>query len=249
MGNEMVTQTAQVAADIASTAAPVAAQVIQDQNFIQWFATFMNQGGIFMWFIAAVWALGVAIAIERVKTLFRFDTDGTSLMNLIKKHVLLNDVHKAIQLCSDTQAALPRVLRSGLKRANQSKEQIQDAIEASMLEVIPQLDKRLSYLTLIANLSTLMGLLGTIQGLIQSFSAVATADPSQKAQLLANGISTAMNTTALGLVSAISIMVVHSILISKTDKIVSEVEENSVKLIDLLGTKKRDVNTNEEQAA
>jgi biopolymer transport protein ExbB len=249
MGNEMVTQTAQVAADIANTAAPVAAQVIQDQNFIQWFAMFMDQGGIFMWFIAAVWALGVAIAIERVKTLFRFDTDGTSLMNLIKKHVLLNDVHKAIQLCSDTQAALPRVLRSGLKRANQSREQIQDAIEASMLEVIPQLDKRLSYLTLIANLSTLMGLLGTIQGLIQSFSAVATADPSQKAQLLANGISTAMNTTALGLVSAISIMVVHSILISKTDKIVSEVEENSVKLIDLLGTKKRDVNTNEEQAA
>ncbi len=118
-----------------------------------------------------------------------------------------------------------------------------------MLEVIPQLDKRLSYLTLIANLSTLMGLLGTIQGLIQSFSAVATADPSQKAQLLANGISVAMNTTALGLVSAISIMVVHSILVNKTDKIVSEVEENSVKLIDLLGTKKRDVEAKDELAA
>jgi len=249
MGNEMVTQTAQVATDLAANAAPVATQVMQDQNFIQWFAMFMDQGGVFMWLIAAVWAVGVAIAIERVKTLFRYDTDGTSLMNLIKKHVLLNDVHKAIQLCSDTQAALPRVLRSGLKRANQSKEQIQDAIEASMLEVIPQLDKRLSYLTLIANLSTLMGLLGTIQGLIQSFSAVASADPSQKAQLLANGIATAMNTTALGLVSAISIMVIHSILINKTDKIVSEVEENSVKLIDLLGTKKRDVGASEEQAA
>ena len=159
-------------------------------------------------------------------------------MNIVKKHVLLNDVATAIQSCSNTNALLPNVLRSGLKRANQSKEQIQDAVEASMLEATPKVEKRLGYLSLVANISTLVGLLGTIYGLIQSFSAVATADPASKAKLLALGISKAMNTTALGLISAISIMVIHSILTSKSDKILSDLEENSVKLIDLLGTKR-----------
>ena len=242
MNPETVTNAAQVATDLAANTVAV-----EDPNFFQSLAMFMSDGGIFMWIIFAIWALGVAISIERIKSLFSMDVDGTSLMNMVKKHVLLNDVHKAIQLCSDSKAVLPKVLRSGLKRANQTKDQIQDSIEASMLEVMPQLDKRLGYLSLIANISTLMGLLGTIYGLIQSFSAVAQADPAQKAQLLALGISKAMNTTAFGLISAISIMVVHSVLVTKSDKILSEVEENSVKLIDLLGTKR--VPANEDNAA
>lgn len=213
-------------------------QMATDKSFIDSLALFMEEGGIFMWIIFGVWALGIAIAIERAKSLFSYDIHGPSLMEMIKKHVLLNDVHKAIQNCSNSKALLPQVLRNGLKRANQTKEQIQDAIEASMLEVLPKIEKRMGYLGLIANISTLVGLLGTIYGLIQSFSAVATADPSSKAKLLALGISKAMNTTAFGLISAISIMVIHSILTSKSDKILSEIEEFSVKLIDLLGTKK-----------
>ena len=138
-------------------------------------------------------------------------------------------------------------MKNGLKRANQSKEQIQDALEASILEVVPMIEKRLSYLALCANLSTLLGLLGTIQGLIQSFAAVANAEASQKAQLLAEGIAVAMNTTALGLVSAISLMVVHSFLMSRGEKMIHEIEENSVKLIDLLSTKKN--NSQVEKAA
>ena len=201
-------------------------------------AIFMDEGGIFMWIILLMWSLGIAIALERIKTLFASDTDGSNLMNIVKKHVLLNEVQKAIQACSNTSALLPNVLRAGLKRANQTKEQIQDAIEVAILESIPKLEKRMGYLGLIANISTLIGLLGTIYGLIQSFGAVASADPSDKAKLLALGISKAMNTTAFGLISAISIMVIHSILGSKNDKIIGEIEEYSVKLIDLLGTKK-----------
>lgn len=216
-------------------------QIANEPNFIQTLAIFMDEGGVFMWIILAIWIFGVAISVERVKALFTYDIDGSSLMNMIKKHVLVNDVQKAIQGCSNSKALLPMVLKSGLKRANQSKEQIQDAVESTMLEVTPRVEKRMGYLGLVANVSTLIGLLGTIYGLIESFAAVASADPASKAKLLALGISKAMNTTAMGLISAISIMVVHAILSSKAEKIQGEIDEFAVKLIDLLGTKKSSV--------
>lgn len=215
----------------------VANPVVQE-NMIQFLARFMNEGGIFMWIIAVVWCVGIAIAVERLKHYFKYDIDGTSLMGNIKKNVIGNQVQDAIQTCSESPSLLAFVMKNGLKRANQSKDQIQDALEASILEVVPKIEKRLSYMALAANLSTLLGLLGTIQGLIQSFAAVAQAEASQKAQLLAEGIAVAMNTTALGLVSAISIMVVHSFLMARGEKMIQEIEENSVKLLDLLSTKK-----------
>lgn len=216
----------------------VQAQTPQDLNLVQGFAKFMDDGGIFMWIILGIWAFGVAIAAERFRNLFRYDVDGTSLMNDIRKNVLTNEVQTAIQNCSSSKSLLANVLRNGLKRANQTKEQIQDALEASLLESIPHIEKRLNYLALIANVSTLIGLLGTIYGLIQSFAAVASADAASKAELLALGISKAMNTTAFGLISAITIMVVHSILTNKAEKIMGELETFSVKLVDLLSTKK-----------
>lgn len=227
----------------------VVANPVVQENIIQWAARFMIEGGIFMWIIAIVWAIGIAISVERLKAFFKFDIDGTSLMGNIKKHVIGNQVQDAIQTCSESNALLPFVMKNGLKRANQSKEQIQDALEASILEVVPKIEKRLSYLALTANLSTLLGLLGTIQGLIQSFAAVAQASASEKAQLLAEGIAVAMNTTALGLVSAISLMVVHAILMSKGDKMIQEIEENSVKLLDLLATKKGPASVSVDKAA
>lgn len=223
---------------VVNKAAEAATTVASDPSFLKSVALFMDEGGIFMWIILAIWIFGIAIAVERVKSLFSYDVDGASLMNMVKKNVMVNDVQKAIQNCSSSKALLPMVLKSGLKRANQSKEQISDAIEATILEVSPKVEKRMGYLGLVANVSTLIGLLGTIYGLIESFAAVATADPASKAKLLALGISKAMNTTALGLISAISIMVVHSILTSKSEKIMGEVEEYGVKLVDLLGTKK-----------
>jgi biopolymer transport protein ExbB len=211
---------------------------VVQESWLQWIAQFMNEGGIFMWIIAFVWAIGIVIALERFKSYIKFDIDGTSLMGAIKSNVVSNQVQSAIQACSESSALLSFVMKNGLKRANQTKDQIQDALEASMLEAIPQIEKRLSYLALAANLSTLLGLLGTIQGLIQSFAAVAQADASEKAQLLAEGIAVAMNTTALGLISAISLMVVHSILMARGEKMIHEIEENSVKLLDLLSTRK-----------
>lgn len=220
------------------TTALVGQQDPQDLNAIQGFAKFMDDGGIFMWIILGIWIFGIAVAVERFKSLMSYDIDGSSLMNEIKKSILTNDVQGAIQMSAEKKALLAVVMRNGLKRANQSKEQIQDALEASMLESIPQVEKRLGYLALVANVSTLIGLLGTIYGLIQSFAAVASADAAQKAELLALGISKAMNTTAFGLISAITIMVVHQLLTQRAEKIIGDMEQNSVKLLDLLSSKK-----------
>ena len=174
---------------------------------------------------------------KRLAKLKKADVDGASFMNEIQRHILSNDIQGAIRICSGSMAALPRVLKSGLKRAKQAPEQIQNAVDATALEVIPKIELRLNYLQLIANVSTLFGLLGTISGLINSFAAVAAAEPTQKAEMLANGIAKAMNTTFLGLLSAISIMILHSVLASKAEKIINSIDEYSVKLIDLLGVK------------
>lgn len=200
-------------------------------------AAFIQSGGVFMWVILIIWAVGIAICLERFSKLKKFDIDGSSFMNEIQRHVLSNDIQGAIRVCSGSMAMLPKVLKSGLKRSNHSTEQFQNAIDATALEVIPKVERRMGYLQMIANISTLFGLLGTIQGLIQSFSAVSAADPAQKAELLAAGISKAMNTTFMGLLAAISIMMIHSFLSAKSEKIINEIDEYSVKLMDLLGTK------------
>ncbi len=208
-------------------------------EFIQMAVRFITEGGFFMYIILAVWAFALAVSFERFKKLsYTYDVDGPSFMNELQRYILSNDIQGAIRVCSGSAAALPKVLKSGLKRANQSPEQVQNAIDATALEVIPKIEMRLGYLQLAANLSTLFGLLGTIQGLIMSFSAVSAADPTQKGEVLAKGIAVAMNTTAFGLGAAISIMMVHAFLASKSEKIINEIDEFSVKLQDLLGTKK-----------
>lgn len=208
-------------------------------EYIQFFVNFITSGGFFMYVILAVFAFALSVAFERFKKLsYTYDVDGPSFMNELQRYILSNDIQGAIRVCSGSNAALPKVLKSGLKRANQSPQQVQNAIDATALEMIPKIEMRLGYLSLCANLSTLFGLLGTIQGLIMSFSAVSAADPTQKGEVLAKGIALAMNTTALGLFVAIIIMMIHAFLMSKSEKIVSEIDEFSVKLQDILGTKK-----------
>ncbi len=207
-------------------------------SLINQLAGFIQGGGVFMGVILVVWGIGMAIALERFRKLSRtYDVDGPSFMNEIERYVLSNDLQGAIRVCSGTAASLPKVLKNGLKRANQGTEQIQNALDATALEVVPKVELRLGYLSLIANILTLFGLLGTIQGLMNSFAALDSIDPAQKAEFLSKGIATAMNTTFLGLITAISIMVIHAFLTSKSEKIINEIDEFSVKLLDLLGTK------------
>ena len=190
--------------------------------------------------ILIAFAIAVAFSIERWSRLFtQYYVDGASFMFEIQKYVLANDLDGAIRVCNGAEkAALPRVIKAGLQRASRDEQQIQNAIDAASLEMIPKLERRLPYLALIANLATLLGLLGTIIGLIKSFGAVAMADPAQRQSILAAGISEAMAATALGLVTAIFTMVCHAILSSRASRILEDIDEFGVKLMDLLSARK-----------
>lgn len=199
-----------------------------------------QEGGPTMIAIAIVLAFALVITLERFVRLFlQLNVDGPSFMFEIQKFILANDLDGAIRICNGTgKAALPKVIKSGLQRASRTEEQIQNAIDATSLEMIPKLEKRLNYLALIANLSTLLGLLGTVTGLIKSFKAISQVDPAQRQAILSAGISEAMNATAFGLMTAIFAMIMHSILSNKATKILEEIDEFGVKLMDLLSARK-----------
>lgn len=188
--------------------------------------------------IGIAFAISVGITLERAfRLFFVYPIKGDDFMKEIRNFVLRDDFEGAIQLCNGAKnTALSQVLRSGLERANRSDEQIQNAIDAKSLEMIPKLERRLPYLSLIANIATLLGLLGTISGLISSFKAVALADAVKRQQVLSDGISEAMFATALGLVTAIFTMIAHSILSGRATQILEQIDEFGVKLLDLLST-------------
>jgi biopolymer transport protein ExbB/TolQ len=201
---------------------------------------FFKAGGFFMFPIMLILALGTAIIIERYKFLKKAWTDGNVLWNKIESNIKANRLDDAIKECSLSEAALPMVLSAGLEKAKtgkltrSSREDLENHLEEAMLNVMPQLERRTHYLPTLANVSTLLGLLGTIIGLIQSFQSIAVADPSQKAFLLAQGVSVAMNTTAFGLIVAIPIMLCYAYIQSRTIKIVDTLDAYSIKLINIL---------------
>ena len=202
--------------------------------------TALQNGGFSTALIAITMAIAIAFIFERFLRLFyQLNINGRSFMAEIQSYLLNNDLDGALRVCNGTRnAALPKVIKAGLMRASRSEEQIQNALDAASLEMIPQLERNLPYLALIANVATLLGLLGTIAGLIRSFGAIANADPAQRQALLSAGISEAMFATAFGLIVAIATMVCHSVLSSKAARIVSDIDEHSVKLLDLLSARK-----------
>jgi biopolymer transport protein ExbB len=205
---------------------------------LQFLTTFMSDGGVFMWVILLVWLTGLGLSAYKFLMLKSNDVNGNKLFDKIKGSVLQNNVEEAISLVAGSKAILPSILRAGLKRANEERPLIEDAITTSIMEHTPRFTYHLNYISLVANVSTLIGLLGTIQGLIMSFASVGSADVTNKAQALADGIAKAMNTTAFGLISAITIMVLHTVLSSKAMRLNDKVDEISGKLIDLLSVKK-----------
>ena len=212
---------------------------MESPNFLQSIVSAFQTGGTWMVPIAIALAASISLVIERSIRLTQMNIDGATFMHEIQKYILANDVDGAIRICNGaTRAALPRVLKAGLQRAGRDDTQIQNAIDAASLEVIPRLERRLSYLALIANISTLLGLLGTINGLIRSFAAIAQADPAQRQAILSAGISEAMNATAFGLITAIFTMIMHSFLTTRASRILEEIDEFGVKLMDLLSARK-----------
>jgi biopolymer transport protein ExbB len=188
-------------------------------------------GGPFMYVILLVLITGIAIMVERgIFILGRNRIDNNAFVNRVLEFVQHNNIKSAIEFCSVSNAALPKVTRAGLEEANKSAADIQNAFELAALAEIPKLEKRTQYLSMIANISTLLGLLGTIFGLITSFEAVSSADASMKATLLSGGISQAMNTTAFGLIAAIPCMIGYSIIQEKTNELIDEINQNVARI-------------------
>jgi biopolymer transport protein ExbB len=192
---------------------------------------FFQEGGSFMFPISIVLAIGLAIALERYWFL-----GSARRTNKIEPLLASQNFDKIIQITQNSAAPIARVIGAGITRLGVSprREDIEYAMEEGLMETIPRLEKRTQYLGMLANISTLLGLLGTIIGLIAAFSAVANADPSEKASLLSQSISVAMNTTAFGLIAAIPLLLLHSLLNTKTAEIVDSMEMAGVKCLNTL---------------
>lgn len=199
---------------------------------------FFQSGGIWMYPIALLLVAGSVVIAERIYFIaFKYRANGAKLFQQVQKCIMDNNVEGAINLCnSNKDAPIYLVFKAALMNADRPHEEMQDQVEVANLEVIPKLQKRLSYLTTIANVATLMGLLGTIVGLVQTFEAVGAVEASQKQQLLSVGISTAMNTTAFGLIVAIPCTLVFGYLHNAINGVIDEVEHYSARLMVLLRT-------------
>ena len=207
---------------------------------MQYLSDFFNSGGFWMWPILVMNIIAFAVMVERFIFLYlRHNVNAVAFMEEIKRHVQAGHLENAIKSCNAVKdSALARVIKEGLTHANRSPSEIQNAIEEATLEVTPEITKRGTLLQNIANIATLLGLLGTILGLIEAFAALATVtDPEQQTKMLTNGISVAMNTTAFGLVVAIPCLLAHVMLSTVTKKILDEIEHYSVKIENLLVTR------------
>jgi biopolymer transport protein ExbB len=203
---------------------------------------FVREGGIASWMVVVVGIAAMAIAIERwVRIQFQYGINSRAFMAKLKKYILSDNIDRAISLCnSKSQALLPKVLKSGLTRAKDSTADIQNAIDETTLEVMPKLEARALYLPTLANLATLLGLFGTITGLIMAFKGAGEAvDAVQRQTFLQKSIAIAMHTTALGVFVAIPTLFIHAVLQSKINAIISDIDQYSVKLINLLSASQK----------
>ena len=194
---------------------------------------FFQDGGMFMYPIVIVLAVGLAIAVERYIYLSKTSLTNRALWKKITPIIKAGKFNEAVNVTSKSGAAIGQILTYGLRRMPTAKrrDDIEKAMEESLMEVMPRLEKRTHYLATFANMATLLGLLGTIIGLIRAFTAVSAANPAEKADLLSASISVAMNTTAFGLMVAIPLLLLHTVLQSKTTEIVDSLEMVAVKFL------------------
>jgi biopolymer transport protein ExbB len=208
-------------------------------DFIYSIIGFFVTGGPFMYPILLVFAVGTAIAVERFITLTTETAKNQSAWSKVQPALMNGDFDQAREMTSNDDSTISQLLSMGLARqgAVRRREDIEIAMEEGMMEIIPQLEKRTPYVGLASSIATLLGLLGTIMGLIQAFTAVANANPAEKADLLSASISVAMNTTAFGLMVAIPLLITSSVLTSKAGAIIDSLEMASVKALNVISAK------------
>lgn len=203
--------------------------------------SFFQNGGPFMYPIGVVLFVGMVIVVERWVFLSMAKGSNRRAFNKMLPMIKSRDNKAAIAFAEKSKAPISKIIAAGVVRSTQSdrRDDIEYAMEEGVMEALPRLEKRTPYLATLANIATLLGLLGTIIGLIAAFTAVANADPAEKATLLSNSISLAMNTTAFGLIAAIPLLLFHSILQSKTAQIVDSLEMAAVKCLNIMAERIR----------
>jgi biopolymer transport protein ExbB/TolQ len=210
-----------------------------------------NAGGWAMWIILGWLSLVIAIVIERSIYLFGSSISKDVFLSTMQKCILAGDVQKAIKMCSAANAPLARIVQAGLIKVNRPDEEVQAALDEAALREMPKIATRTGYLGLLSNLAMLTGLFGTVIGLIKSFGAVSKpgVDQAQKATLLAEGISEAMNCTAFGLIVAIIGLVGFAVLNGKTQGLEDDINEATVQVMNLIVNNRQKVNLANVQPA
>jgi len=217
------------------------AEEIEEGNLFSDMAQFFREGGPAMWAILVFLAAGIAIIVERLIFLFGVaDMKPEKFMGRIAELIRKGSIEGAIASCADKNAPLARIIEAALRNYRNTERDIQNAVDEMALAELPRLNARTGYLAMLANVSTMVGLLGTIFGLIAAFESVAAADPAEKSIMLANGISMAMSTTAFGLISAIPLLIAHSFLTAKTDGLIDDIDRYSVMVINMLAQARKE---------
>ena len=193
-----------------------------------------HEGGWPMWPILAIMIVCWGITIERIIYLKKAGIDKEKLLALLKSQIMAGNVQGAIKVCSGNPTPMTRIIQAGLTKFNRSDAEVQAAMDEAALRELPRIEKRTGYLAMLGNVATLIGLLGTILGLIHSFAGVAGVDPSMKATLLAKGISEAMNCTAFGLICAVPALLMFAVLNGWTQGVLDDINEVSVQVVNLV---------------
>ena len=212
---------------------------------------FFRDGGFFLYPTALIFVVGVSIAIERTIYLTVESSRNRELWADIVPHLSAGNFKQVLAATSKSKAAIATVLNYGMSRIAHSRrrDDVEKAMDESLLEIIPRLEKRTHYLSSLANIAMLTGLLGTVIGLIAAFTAIAAANPAEKASLLAASISVAMNNTAGGLLVAITLLLSHMFLEAKTTKVIDSLEIAAVKFLNSVVERRQEVDTGDEHPA
>jgi biopolymer transport protein ExbB len=203
-----------------------------------------QEGGWAMWIILFWLVCSIAIIAERAVFLWGASINKDVFLATMQKCILAGDVAKAVKMASAANAPLARIVQAGLVKVNRPDEEVQAAMDEAALKEMPKINKRTGFLALFANLAMLSGLFGTIVGLIKAFGAVGgeSVDPSQKARILAEGISEAMNCTAFGLISAITALSGFAVMQGKTQGLEDDINEASVVVLNLVVANRQKIN-------
>ncbi|HNY85429.1 MAG TPA: MotA/TolQ/ExbB proton channel family protein [Candidatus Hydrogenedentes bacterium] len=194
----------------------------------------MEQGGILMWPIFVCSLIALAIVLEKFVSLRRADIDTREFMDTMRQVLRQNRTQEAVEICDETDAPVARIMKAGILKHNRPKEDIREAIEDAGRFEIPRLERYLSGLATCATVAPMLGLLGTVQGMIKAFAKIQNMRGQVNPSDLAEGIGNALLTTAAGLAVAIPVVIFYNYFLSRVEGMIVEMEASSSELIDLL---------------